>query len=211
MKKIHYRNIGFPKTGTTWLYTQLISHPDVDHKPHTAFKEFEGKSKEEYVDFYSNYDVSFNLRTNLYNVPEQLYYATHISMFLRNPYEILNSYHNFFKRFPDYKTTAKGFLNFDDWYFRSLTDMNKIFQDWKHVDLRFFFYDDLNNDPKTFMHSICEFIGIRQYHDPRIGKKLETNITEQLIFKDESIVKYINEQIEITENKTKRSLAHWKH
>ena len=181
MRKIHYRNIGFPKTGTTWLYHQLVLHPDIDHKPQLMHKEFEGKSKEDYIKLYQNHDVSFNLRTNLFLVPDQLYHATHISMFLRNPYEILNSYHNYFKRFPNYNMNAKSFVSFDNWYFNSLTDMNKVFNDWNRHDIRFFFYDDLVSDPKKFLHDICDFIGISKWYDPRINVVFKTNITEQCI------------------------------
>ena len=60
MKKIHYRNIGFPKTGTTWLWSKLIRHPDIDGKLGDTFKEFRAKNYLDYRKIYEKYSISIN-------------------------------------------------------------------------------------------------------------------------------------------------------
>ena len=59
MKILHYRNIGFPKTGTTWLHTQFLYHPNIDCKPNLNDKEYVGNTKEEYIKKYEKYDISY--------------------------------------------------------------------------------------------------------------------------------------------------------
>ena len=45
---IHYRHLGYPKSGTNWLWSQFMEHPEVDGKLSTHYKEFDGTSLEHY-------------------------------------------------------------------------------------------------------------------------------------------------------------------
>ena len=66
MKKVHYRNIGFPKTGTNWLWVQFMHHPQVDCKLESVYKEYRGTSIQSYKKLYERHDVSINLDTHVF-------------------------------------------------------------------------------------------------------------------------------------------------
>ena len=72
MKNVHYRNIGFPKTGTTWLWSKLMQNPDVDckinHLNRYQNKEFRAKTLSDYKKQYEKYVVSINFDTHIFFV-----------------------------------------------------------------------------------------------------------------------------------------------
>lgn len=210
MKKLHYQNIGFPKTGTTWVYHQFLYHPEIDCKVDLNNKEFNTNTKEKYLDFYKDYDVSYNLRTLTYTDPNKLFYATHISFTWRNLFDLLNTWYNYLLYNPNYKHSVQEFLNIQDYNFKLITDVEKIFDAWKSYEVKWFFYDDLVTDNQLYFYNLCDYLGISKYYDSRIKVKFKTNITKQILFDDESIIKYINNKITIIEDHTKRDLSHWK-
>lgn len=210
MRQIHYRNIGYPKTGTTWLYHQLNSHPDVDGKISANYKEYNPYTKEKYMDFYKEFSVSFNLYTLLFTEPNKLYTATHITCTLRNLYELLNTWYNYLHYNPNFKMSVNDFLKTDSYNFKLITNVEKIFNDWKNYDVKFLFYDDLQKDNQLYFHEICDYLNIKRYYDSRITPKFKTRITQQILFEDTNLIKYINEKICIIEDHTKRDLSHWK-
>jgi hypothetical protein len=210
MKKLHYQNIGHPKTGTTWVYHQLLYHPQVDCKPDLNYKEYDPHTKEDYLNFYKDYDISFNLRTLTFLNPQKLHHATHISCTFRNLFDLLNTWYNYLHYNPNYNTSMNDFLSLNDYNFKLITDVEKIFEQWKDYDVKWLFYDDLAADNKSYLHSICDYLGLERYYDPRIKVKFKTNITKQILFDDENIIKYINDKIKIIEDHTHRDLTHWK-
>lgn len=220
MKKIHYKNLGLPKTGTTWLWVQLMQHPDIDCKLPVSHKEYRHPSLEKYKMLYEKYDVSINLDTHMflkgstdmhYSASQLHEYTTHISMSFRNPYEVLNSLHNMEKRRnPNYKKPSSDYANLD--LGKGLVDMESAFTAWKdcRLPMKFFFYDDLVADAKTYVEEICDFLGIRKFYDPRITPVFKTPITDPIVFDNKQVIDYINKQIEVTEQVTQRDLSHWK-
>lgn len=210
MRKLHYQNIGFPKTGTTWVYHQFLYHPEIDCKVDLNHKEFDTNTKEKYLNFYKDYNVSYNLRTLTFTDSNKLFYATHISFTWRNLFDLLNTWYNYLLYNPNYKYSVQEFLNVQDYNFKLITDVEKIFTNWKSYKIKWFFYDDLVADNQLYFYNLCDYIGISKHYDPRIKVKFKTNITKQILFDDENIIKYINNKITIIEDHTHRDLSHWK-
>lgn len=219
MKKVHYRNIGFPKTGTNWLWLQFMSHPSVDCKLDRNYKEYRGNSIESYRKIYEKHDVSINLDTHAfarvfpeghYIRPERIHeHTTHVTMILRNPYEVMNSMYNLEKnRNPNYKVGIKEYV---EQHYQTYADMNQIFEYWKSckIPVKYLFYDDLVNDPETYFYNICDYLGLNRYYKD-IGIKFKTEINNPLVFDNENIIKYINESIYVIEQTLDRDLSYWK-
>jgi hypothetical protein len=219
MKKVHYRNIGFPKTGTNWLWIQLMDHPAVDCKLNSNFKEYRGNSLESYKKIYEKYDVSINLDVHAYDriLPENHYlsvekiheHTTHITMILRNPYEVINSMYNMERnRNVNYDfTQAQHIEN----CYQTYSNTESIFNNWYKCKLpvKYMVYDDLVSNSENFFYDVCDYIGIkRRYKD--IGIKFKTEIKSPLVFDNEEIIKYINTSISVIEDKLSRDLSHWK-
>jgi len=220
MKKLHYRNIGFPKTGTTWLWHQLMANPAVDAKFDGSMKEFNPSSVEEYQMHYNNYDVSVNLYTwafvtknpKLFISPKRISeHATHLSISFRNPYELIDSWYNFMNRHT-FKISKEDYLNINNDDFNHFTDMNKLFTNWDRAKLptKYMFYDDLVADEKNYIYDLCDFLEIARHYNPSQLKSNITNYKDPLSFTDKKIIDIINDGISTIEEKTKRDLSHWK-
>jgi hypothetical protein len=219
MKKIHYRNIGFPKTGTNWLWLQFMRHPLVDSKLGLMYKEYKANDLSSYKKTYENYDVSLNLDTHAFHVNNDDYYAssknihehtTHITMILRSPYEIINSMFNMDKnRNINFKLTPEQHI---EKCYKTYSNMTKVFDDWGQckIPVKYLVYDDLKSDPENFFYAICDHIGLKRYYKD-IGYKFKTEINSPLTFDNPTLIKYINEGINVIEEKLNRDLSHWKH
>jgi hypothetical protein len=219
MKKIHYRNIGFPKTGTNWLWVQLMKHPEVDCKLESNYKEYSVSNLALYKKLYEKYEVSINLDVHVYDrlLPENHYlsiekiheHTTHVSMILRNPYEIINSMFNMEKnRNMNFDFTPQQYITKS---YKTYSDFKKIFSDWERsiLPVKYMFYDDFLNDPENYFYDICDYIGIKRHYKD-IGVKFKTDIKTPLTFDNEEIIKYINASIGVIEDKFSRDLSHWK-
>lgn len=220
MRNVHYRNIGFPKTGTNWLWMQLMSHPEVDGKLDLIFKEYRTVNPSAYKNLYDNFNVSVNLDTHLfsevgdnyfYNASRLHEHTTHISMTFRNPYEVLNSMFNMEKnRNPNFSLTSSDFTSLKEG--KMYVDMDSFFSCWEQckLSIRYQFYDDLVDDPKRYFEDLCQFLGLTPRYDSKIGIKFKTQKNEPLLFENSEIIQYINSQISLIEEKTNRDLSHWK-
>lgn len=220
MKKIHYRNIGFPKTGTNWLWSQLMRHPLVDCKLDIMYKEYRGNSIESYKKIYEKYDVSVNMDVHAYDgsfpidhyiTPLKIHeHTSHVTMILRSPYEIINSMYNMDKnRNINFKLTTEQHI---EKCYRTYSNIAKVFDDWGQckIPVKYLVYDDLKSDPENFFYTICDHIGLKRYYKD-IGYKFKTEINSPLTFDNPIIIKYINEGINVIEEKLNRDLSHWKH
>ena len=221
---IHYRHLGYPKSGTNWLWSQFMEHPEVDGKLSTHYKEFDGTSLEHYQNTYNKFKVSVNLHTHIFNgdyveghyaTPKEIHHhATHLGLSFRNPYEVLNSLYNMEKnRNPNFKDTPDQYTKLvANTKIYMYTDTKKIFNYWEDCKLpiNYTFYDDLCADPKQYMHNLCDYIGIGKFYNGNMNRKFQTTMNDPLVFDDASAIQFINEGISIIEDHTKRDLSSWK-
>jgi hypothetical protein len=96
--------------------------------------------------------------------------------------------------------------------YKTYSNMKKIFDDWESckIPVKYLAYDDLKSDPENFFYDICDHIGLKRYYKD-IGYKFKTEINSPLTFDNPMIIKYINEGIDLIEEKLNRDLSHWKH
>lgn len=223
MKRIHYRNLGFPKTGTNWLWLQFMQHPLVDCKLDHRYKEYRGQDLASYKKVYEKYDVSLNLDThvfydmydeNYHARPENIHeHATHLTMILRNPYEVLNSMFNMEKnRDSKLDIRKEQYTNIDSDIVKRYSDFKNIFRYWSSCKLtiKYMFYDDLVNDSKKFMYDICDHIGIKPFCNTSRGVAFPTDKKDPLVFDNQSTIDYINKGICDVEEFLNKDLSHWK-
>jgi hypothetical protein len=244
MKKIHYKNIGLPKTGTTWLWLQLSAHPDIDmfttnqdptkplHKitatgeviptnPLWKIKEKIFPSKEEYLNFYSTYDISLNFDTWFANEAfidtsswqnEIIKESSHISVSLRNPYEVVSSWYNFFEK--KNNSNHENFPKLIHPGFCYLTTYKTMFEQLAPCKdkVKILFYDDIKNDHEKYLKEVYDFIGLSYNYYPMFGNKImgPTVYHDPLTITDEGVIMHINENICRIEDFTHRDLSHWK-
>lgn len=219
MKKIHYRNIGFPKTGTNWLWYQLGRHPQIDGKFNLPYKEFRPKDVESYKKMYQDYNISYNLDTHVFTEsssylrPENIHeHTTHITFILRSPYEVLNSMYNMGKNNnPNHVMSKHEYTNMSA-RMCAYGDIERIFDYWKSCKLpiKYMVYDDLQSNPERFMHEICDHLGIKRSCDNNKGIVFSTKKNDPLTFDNIDTIDYINRGISVIEDRLGRDLSHWK-
>jgi len=222
VKIIHYQNIGFPKCGTSWLYGRIGNMHDVTkldkENPWQERYTNEHEFKIKYIDRYNSHDITFNFNTQTYNLPIEKIkkvneYTTHLTMIIRNPWEIMESWYNY---------SITGYQG--EKYIRTLDinpmfDFPKVFQNWafSQIPVKVMLYDDLCDTPVEFVKEICKYTGIR-YNGlvttesilawyERINK---TTYIKSLPIPSKELINLINNRITETELITGRNLNHWK-
>jgi hypothetical protein len=222
MKEIHYRNIGFPKTGTNWLWMQLHAHPQLDGRFTVFYKEHKAKDLKSYSKLYLPYDKTYNLDPHAFMKQEEGHYlrpenihehTTHLTMILRSPYEVLNSMYNMFNNNDrGFIVSKHDYIDIKNNMVKMYSNLSGLFDYWDNckVPVKYLFYDDLKSDPKKFMHTICEHLGIRPFYDPSKGIIFATDINDPLVFDNRDTIDYINREISVVENRFDRDLSHWK-
>lgn len=174
MIKHHYEYIGYPRTGTTFLYSIFKKHPYfVD-----CFKNLQkensflgdGGSIEEYTKLYAPYTYSMNMYTatrslNSTQIIELNKITDKFFLILRNPYELLNSLLQFhgggiYMLYPYIMSQ----LN----YVSLLARLERLIPSKK---LRIFIFDDLEKNKKLFVQEIFKFLNVPYYETSISGNE----------------------------------------
>jgi hypothetical protein len=220
MKKVHYQNIGLPRTGTSWLHTCLISSLEIG-QPSKDLKENPWQetiglttlSNSEYINYYKDYDITYNLNPNSYKmslrqIKNLAEYTTHISIILRNPYDLMHSWYNFWV-----------IHNLEKYNFYKLIHLNPMFNypdillRWTQcpLPLKILFYDDLVKDPKKFVLDLSNYIGIHGIFLNLPSQRInEATYTVPMPELRSDIVELINRRIDLISELTYTDLQHWK-
>jgi hypothetical protein len=206
-------HFGFPKTGTTWLWENLIKHPAIDYQglkedPYLFSCDF---STSGYIEHYKKYNfiLDFNPRNwqlDSSQLRELDSIITHYSISLRNPYDLLNSLYNFLPRSDD---------KFDDCWVSDLLDLHFVNFSfilerlYKNIDkpIHIMFYDDFEKDNQAWLDSCLKHLGLSPI--PIIDDKINvTNYIKERKFTDVEISR-INTGINQTAELINRDLTHW--
>jgi hypothetical protein len=201
---IHYVNLGTAKTGTTWLYHNLIKSDQIDYQGEKEPTIYMLSNVDDYKSYFSAYNFSLNFNTNLWSIDyDQIEfiknYASYITIILRNPYSYANSMYNF-----------HASANEDAEYFQSITqhlDYVGILKRWQSEKLKVLFYDDLENNPQEFVNGITKYVGLTDVlvdHAPRNATAYERNIN--LDSKSKHQLQY---NIKTLEDFLNKDLGHW--
>lgn len=211
MKEIHYQNVGYPRTGTSWLWKSLskneqvfrtsnlfrkITSADIKYKENPWQELNQEKllvDPTEYINIYKHYDISLNFRPDTFSLNSDIIekiatYTTHVSITIRNPYEMLDSFYNL-------NTNVVGIANMDnslpgnmyskiknDWdiyknthpyvcgknlddvldFYILYIDLPNTLRKWSLFKNKFkvFFYDDLLADYNSYYQDVCNFVEI---------------------------------------------------
>ena len=181
MKKLHLLNIGFPKTGTTWLFRQIEKQSWFDQKNIT--KEInlieKDQSFNQYISKYNNYNYTANFNPNLYMLGSSHVKLLHkirsssVSITLRNPFEQLVSYYYFSKLSghgsPIPYENKKDLFQWTDDFLetKSLSNYSKIIDRWMQYfsNLKIFLYDDLRDNPIAFFEKYSNEMNLPECRD----------------------------------------------
>lgn len=209
----HIVNIGYPRSGTSWLWYHADFEPKQDKENQILMTTLDFKR---YVDYYSQYKISANFQTNLLVVDTEIIkfvqaHATHISLIVRNPYDFVERYYDWISA--NSPTDPTDFI-----VYQGLLNYHDIFQRWKPGSQKFglFFFEDLELDPdgfyKNYMYFCNEPIPIAKMSNIDYTIKINANpkFKKSKIEFTTAQIKYINNEIDRFQMLINKNLSHWK-
>ena len=199
----HLLHIGLPHTATSWLWQQVRSNFDGTFikEPKTLFNE---QDIVEYMLPYADTKISANFNVDQYQHDSGIVkylsdIATHISISLRNPHEILES------------RTRRGLHDGGPMeiieHFR-LAEYARICKRWDGTKpFKVLMYDDLLQDAQTYLNDYCAFAGITVAS----CQTKRVNVSDQSIAIDipNDCRTLLNNGIKEFEDYIQRDLSHW--
>lgn len=208
----HIVNIGYPRSGTTWLWENANFEPKLDKENAilTTSLDFD-----HYVKYYKQYQISANFQPNLWCVDREIIqfvqqHSTHITLIVRNPFDFVERYFDWIYRDQNIKTLTdyivyNGFVNYRDVVDRWSSNATKF---------KVFFFDDLTSHPEKFFKQYMLFCEIPIANNEQINYTTKVNANPKrdrikLDFTQEQ-VKFINNQIDQFQVVAGRDISHWK-
>ena len=209
----HIVNIGYPRSGTGWLWWHTGFEPRHNKEDKILMTSIDF---EEYINYYKQYKVSANFQPNLITVDTDIIkfvqtHATHISLIVRNPYDFVERYFDFIDN-----RSPSDLINFI--VYEGLLNYYDIVQRWQHGSQKFelFFFEDLEFDPtgfyKNYMSFCNEPISIAKFSNIDYTKKINANpkFKKVKIEFEPAQINYINNEIDRFQLLVNKNLSHWK-
>jgi hypothetical protein len=208
----HIVNIGFPRTGTTWLWRCVGFDPSHDKENDILTADLD---LDQYVNYYSQYQISANFNPNLWCMDREIIkfiqqHATHITLIVRNPFDFVERFFDFVHQDEEVAVLTEflvsgGFVNYKD-----------IVDRWSYESAKFkvLFFEDLERDPITFFNDYLDFCQISIAKNKIIDYNVKVNANPKqekirLNFTDNQI-RVINQEIDRFQTMVDRDLTHWK-
>ena len=212
MKKIHYINVGMPKSGTTALFMNLLDHPDIDYQGIKENSMFitDKKTIAEYIEYYENYDVSMNFNPAIwaiekYKIEELLSVTSHISIIFRNPFEYIRSLYYFIPS----SSNSEDF--FEMLFEQKDINYSAILSRWiklvKNKPFKVLFHHDLSSRDNS-LHEITKFLGLKDCNLLNNQYNVSMQKNKEFLFTNSQIL-ILNKMIDRFEKMINRSLG-WK-
>jgi len=235
MRVKHIQIIGVPKTGTTWLWRNLVNTTELSifrnhirntpelleifhtlnnkvNHPIKIIKEsaFQDQLLADYIKYYSAYDVTINaypftFRLDNKQISNIHNYTTDLFLILRNPYELLCSWKNFY---------INKYQSDSGWIPEKaeFIQFQKIITKWRNakIPLNILYYDDLTQDSISFFRNFCRLadLTISDLENFTTNTIAKTHYEEYLRFDSKQIIE-INKIILETQELVDKDLTHW--
>ena len=215
----HILNIGYPKTGTTWLWDNLCLQPNFHAPVHKENNQLftNGCDVNQYVQTYCDYNITGNFLPTL--VYADRYIINRLSsintisasLILRDPKKWMFSCYNFNNQLQhtiskDFNTyvgeqICSGLLQYN--YSVTIKRWQQYFKDFTVL-----LYDDIEQNPLQFLENYFSTMGL-PLETWTLTRKNVTNYTQEYAI-SESHLKTLNKVITELEQTINCSLEHWK-
>jgi hypothetical protein len=201
-----------PRSGTTWLFGNLIQHPRISYSgiKENPFHITIGEPVSSYMETYANDEISLDFHPHAWAMDTRQLtnlasYTTKFSICFRNPYEFLESWYNFV----DPTTRSTNFVE----YHCELTFVNykKILDRLTTCidgDILVLYYDDLSARPQQYLDMVMDHLGLEKINVNGVSVNGRPR-GESLSFSDNEIAK-INTWIDEFAEYVDKDLTHWK-
>lgn len=209
----HIVNIGYPRSGTSWLWNCSGFAPRHD-KENTLL--MDDLNFDQYVKYYSQYRISANFQPNLWHVDTEIIkfvqqHASHITLIVRNPFDFVERYIDFIN--PD-QVPTETLMNYV--IYSGSIKYRDVATRWGSSAKKFqiFYFDDLEKNPFRFLTEYMAFCQIPVVKNPNIDYNLKFNANPKKekikinFTKDQ--IDFINHEIDLFQSVVDRNLTQWK-
>lgn len=171
--------VGVQKSGTTWLYKQLIQHPQIKIpiKEILFFNQDDNKPIKQYRKFFYNYENYFCgemtpeyfKSKRISQILKENFPKTKIFVILRNPTDRAFSQYRMGVHVKAWNNLSflKAFHNnMRDISYRGLYDIQlENYLEYYNLNenLKVFFYDDMIKNPESFYKDVCLYLNIDEF------------------------------------------------
>ena len=217
MKQIHYVNLGYPKAGTTWLFENLIKYPGIDYtgiKENKYLEDF-GYPLETYINYYQNYNISLSFSPALWMLDSKQFkdlnqLATHFSIILRSPYEIIESLINAYGA-KNKNSFTKDIIKINFFDYRRVVD--RMIYNGLTKNILVLYYDDIEERPVEVLKNVINHLSLpidQNFFKSYQNKKINSTFYTEKIFFDNEEISTINKWIDQASEYFNKDLNHWK-
>jgi hypothetical protein len=210
----HIVNIGYPRSGTSWLWHNANFEPRDDKENQILLSSL---NFEQYTSYYNQFKVSANFQPNLWFVDTEIIkfvnqHATHTSLILRNPFDLVERYFDWIHKEQDVLPLTDFIV------FSGMTNYYDVIKRWSNGAANFciFFFEDLQQDPGKFLNeylSFCDLpLPVAKSSTVDYNKKINANKKTKKVKLEftKHQIEYINAQIEKVQTLIDRNILHWK-
>lgn len=220
MNKKHIVNIGYPRSGTSWLWRHInhcIGQPlNLIEKENNLL--LERPDFDRYVRHFAHYEISLDFQPLLFQVDRFMIaklcqISTSISVILRNPFELAESWYNWIAWQFGSQESEQKFVEFlFDTKFLCLSENIQRWQAIMDRPLGIFLFDDIKSNPKEFLKKYLEFCDISAELDHGIDYSLpiSQNLSKKPFVYSDAHKKSINLEIDLLEPVLNQNLSHWR-
>jgi hypothetical protein len=221
MKSSHVINIGYPKSGTTWLWAVLEQQEwfSCPREKENTDLTLGITTVDQYIKDYANYNITANFDTSLFAVDQYIIRllseidTTTISIILRNPFELYWSLYNFLNKKHINSSTFSEYiviLHSQGWMNRTNLILERWIKFFPPERFKIFFYEDLKSNSELFFLNYCSQMNLPI---PTILDLQKINVTTYHHRDDQiadDIVATINYDIDQLQILIDRDISHWK-
>jgi hypothetical protein len=219
MIKKHLLHIGMPRSGTTWLWHNVL--PALDESARISKKEndilFSTANIATYQKHFNQYQISANMNPNIWMLDTSIIQdlnncTTHVSMTFRNPFDFANSFLNLIN---DGIKTQNSPTDFVDFLIESNSlSYATVWQRWSsnyYGKIKFFLFDDLISNSKKFCYDIYNFyeLDTKLISSNVVNQKINVNKQCMTINFSKNQIDCINNEINNFSKLTNICLDHW--
>lgn len=206
MKLKHYANIGTAKSGSTWLFENLLKSNAIDYNKEKEIKYNIFLNEKNYTEYFKKFNFSLNFQVASWGIDlRQISFikrhSTHCSIILRNPYQFLDSFYNFIKVT---ETDGDSFVESIADHIR-YADMLKRWHD--HDNFKIFYYDHMCSNSQNYLNSVTDYLNIDRLI--ALGAINKTSYIKNINLNHFSI-NQIEQEITKLEDFLQKDFSHWR-
>lgn len=214
----HILHIGMMRSASTWLWRKIKEHPHFDQhgipkEQLTLYKHANDFS--EYHSIYKKFFISANFHPNLCLADTSVIsylnqYATHVSLTVRNPFDLASRIFNFMKYHNlNDQDNLMDIIVFEQNFVRYADIINRWKTHCPNAKFKLMFFDDVVSQPYKFLTEWFDFVDMYPIYGDNPAQPINSLDCDYNFNFTHDQTDFINEQIQRFAYYTNRDIGSW--